>query len=74
MKQEIRTVKYDAELSVEAYHFQGIMQKFPNHFHEYYVIGFIEKGQRLLSCKNKEYTKEGSYSRKIIDKYISDKQ
>ncbi|AIQ65496.1 AraC family transcriptional regulator [Paenibacillus stellifer] len=58
MKQEIRTVKYDTELKVEVYHFQGIMQKFPNHFHEYYVIGFIEKGQRLLSCKNKEYTIE----------------
>lgn len=58
MKQEIRTVKYDAQLKVEAYHFQGIMQKFPNHFHEYYVIGFIEKGQRFLSCKNKEYTIE----------------
>ena len=55
MKEEIRTVKYDLELKVEAYHFQGIMQKFPNHFHEYYVIGFIEKGQRFLSCKNKEY-------------------
>lgn len=58
MKQETRLVKYDTELKVEAYHFQGIMQKFPNHFHEYYVIGFIEKGQRLLSCKNKEYTIE----------------
>lgn len=55
MKQEIRMVKYDIELNIEAYHFQGIMQKFPNHFHEYYVIGFIEKGQRFLSCKNKEY-------------------
>ncbi len=58
MKQEIRTVKYDIQLKVEAYHFQGIMQKFPNHFHEYYVIGFIEKGQRFLSCKNNEYTIE----------------
>lgn len=58
MKQEKRTVKYDAELKVEAYHFEGIMQKFPNHFHEYYVIGFIEKGQRRLSCKNREYTIE----------------
>lgn len=57
-QQEVRTVKYDAELKVEAYHFQGIMQKFPNHFHEYYVIGFIEKGRRYLSCKNKEYTIE----------------
>ncbi len=56
MKQEIRAVKYDEELKIEAYHFKGIMQKFPNHFHEYYVIGFIEKGKRYLSCKNKEYT------------------
>lgn len=58
MKQEIRMVKYDTELKVEAYHFQGIMQKFPNHFHECYVIGFIEKGRRFLSCKNKGYTIE----------------
>ncbi len=58
MKQEIRMVKYDTQLKVEAYHFQGIIQKFPNHFHEYYVIGFIEKGQRFLSCKNNEYTIE----------------
>ena len=58
MKQETRTVKYDSRLKVEAYHFQGIMQKFPNHFHEYYVIGFIEKGKRYLLCKNKEYTVE----------------
>jgi AraC-like DNA-binding protein/mannose-6-phosphate isomerase-like protein (cupin superfamily) len=58
MKQEIRMVKYDTQLKIEAYHFQGIMQKFPNHFHNYYVIGFIENGKRLLSCKNKEYTIE----------------
>lgn len=56
MTKEIRTVKFDTELKIEAYHFQGIMQKFPNHFHEYYVIGFIENGSRYLSCKNKEYT------------------
>jgi len=58
MSREIRTVKFDAELKIEAYHFQGIIQKFPNHFHEYYVIGFIENGSRYLSCKNKEYTIE----------------
>lgn len=55
MEQEIRTVNYDKDLKIEAYRFQGIMQKFPNHFHEYYVIGFIESGKRHLSCKNKEY-------------------
>ncbi|MBE5979522.1 MAG: AraC family transcriptional regulator [Paenibacillaceae bacterium] len=58
MKQEIRTVKYDGELNVEAYHFQGIMQKFPKHFHDYYVIGFIDAGQRYLHCKNRDYTIE----------------
>ncbi|MCC0628860.1 MULTISPECIES: AraC family transcriptional regulator [unclassified Clostridioides] len=56
MKQEERTVCFDRELKIEAYRFKGIMQKFPNHFHEHYVIGFIENGQRYLSCKNKEYT------------------
>ncbi|HBG4119152.1 TPA: AraC family transcriptional regulator [Clostridioides difficile] len=56
MRQEERTVCFDRELKTEAYRFKGIMQKFPNHFHEHYVIGFIEKGQRYLSCKNKEYT------------------
>jgi len=53
---EERTVCFDKDLEIEAYRFKGIMQKFPNHFHEYYVIGFIESGRRHLSCKNQEYT------------------
>jgi AraC-like DNA-binding protein len=56
MKKETRTMVYDEELGIEAYHFAGIVQPFPNHFHEYYVIGFVEHGQRRLSCKNREYT------------------
>lgn len=55
MKKETRTVVYDEELRIEAYCFEGIVQPFPNHFHEHYVIGFVEDGQRVLSCKNKEY-------------------
>ncbi len=55
MKKETRTVVYDDELRIEAYRFEGIVQPFPNHFHEYYVIGFVEKGERSLSCKNQEY-------------------
>ncbi|MCM2588255.1 AraC family transcriptional regulator [Rossellomorea marisflavi] len=55
MNQEERTVRFDHTLQVEAYRFEGIMQKFPNHFHEYYVIGFIEHGKRKLTCKNKDY-------------------
>ena len=55
MKKEVRTVVYDDELHIEAYRFEGIVQPFPNHFHEYYVIGFMEDGERILSCKNQEY-------------------
>ena len=50
MKKETRTVVYDEELRIEAYRFEGIVQPFPNHFHEHYVIGFVEDGQRVLSC------------------------
>lgn len=56
MKKETRTIVYDEELRIEAYHLEGIVQPFPNHFHEYYVIGFVEDGQRILSCKNQEYS------------------
>lgn len=56
MKKEMRTAVYDKELHLEAYRFEGIMQPFPNHFHEYYVIGFMESGRRILSCKNRTYT------------------
>lgn len=55
MKKEGRTVVYDDELRIEAYRFEGIVQPFPNHFHEYYVIGLVEGGERVLSCKNQEY-------------------
>jgi len=56
MEIENRRVRFDKDLKIEAYHFEGIMQKFPNHFHEYYVVGFVESGCRLLTCKNKKYT------------------
>ena len=61
MKKEIRTVVYDDELRMEAYWFEGIVQPFPSHFHEHYVIGFVEKGERMLSCRDREYAiEEGS--------------
>ncbi|MBY4605179.1 MULTISPECIES: AraC family ligand binding domain-containing protein [Bacillus] len=55
MQNETRTLQLDPHLNIEAYRFKGIMQKFPNHFHDYYVIGFIEKGQRYLACQDQEY-------------------
>lgn len=54
MGNEIRTVCYDPELQIEAYRFQGVQQEFPNHFHEYYVVGFIEKSERSLLCNGRE--------------------
>lgn len=54
-EQEQRHVYYDYDLEIEAYNLSGIVQKFPNHFHEYYVIGFVEGGKRHLWCKGAEY-------------------
>jgi AraC-like DNA-binding protein len=56
METEKRMVRFDNDLKIEAYHFEGIMQKFPNHFHEYYVLGVVANGRRYLTCKNREYT------------------
>ena len=53
--EEQRRVYYDFELELEAYNLKGIVQKFPNHFHDYYVIGFVEGGRRHLWCRGKEY-------------------
>lgn len=54
-EQEQRHIYYDRDLAIEAYNLSGVVQKFPNHFHEYYVIGFMEGGKRHLHCLDKEY-------------------
>ena len=53
--QEQRHIYYDRDLIIEAYNLSGIVQKFPNHFHEFYVIGFVEGGKRHLWCRGDEY-------------------
>lgn len=55
MRKEVRTVCYDDDLKLEAYRLEGIVQPFPAHFHEYYVIGFVEAGERVMTCNNQEY-------------------
>lgn len=47
MKKEVRTVVYDDELNIEAYRFEGVVQPFPNHFHENYYVTFHRKPQIL---------------------------
>lgn len=56
MRRAVKTAVYDEDLRLEAYRFEGVAQPFPRHFHEYYVIGLVEGGERNLSCRNKEYT------------------
>lgn len=55
MRKEVRTIVYDDELHVEAYVLEGIVQPFPKHFHDHYVLGFMEGGARNMSCQNKTY-------------------
>lgn len=56
MNAEERNAVYDKFLQIEAYSLKGIAQPFPMHFHEYYVIGFIESGSRRLLCNGREYS------------------
>lgn len=55
MLQEQRHIYYDRDLDIEAYNLSGIVQKFPLHFHDFYVVGFMEGGKRHLWCKGVEY-------------------
>jgi hypothetical protein len=55
MKKAIRTVVYDDRLRIEAYRFEGIVQPFPNHFHEYYGIGLAPGVYREIFSDKKQY-------------------
>ncbi|MGG5317106.1 helix-turn-helix domain-containing protein [Enterococcus sp. AZ072] len=55
MAQAKKVICYDKQLQLEAYTFTGVSQNFPNHFHDYYVIGLIEAGDRRLVVNQQEY-------------------
>lgn len=55
MPKETRTVVYDSDLRIESYRLSGVVQSFPTHFHEYYVIGLVNCGERRLHCMGEEY-------------------
>ena len=46
---------FSTTLRVEACYFCGVLQPFPNHSHDYYVIGCLEDGMRHMVCQNSEY-------------------
>ena len=62
MIKETRTIHYDAELAIEAYWLQNVLEPFPDHFHDYYLIGFIEKGARELTCGGQKYRRRPVHS------------
>ena len=53
MKKEPGTAVYDSELRLEAYRFR---RSFPKHFHDHYVVGYVEDGQGGLVCRDVEYS------------------
>ena len=55
MQKEVRKIHYDPDLAIEAYRFEGVLQPFPNHFHDHYTIGFIKEGHRTMICHSREY-------------------
>lgn len=55
MRQGTRTAGYDERLRVEAFRLTGVAQPFPSHFHDHYVVGLMEEGERRLTCQNREY-------------------
>ncbi|MDE6728625.1 MAG: AraC family transcriptional regulator [Oscillospiraceae bacterium] len=59
MKKEVRTVCFDESLMIEAVRFEGISQPFPNHFHDYYVIGLVLRGTRNMFCKDHDLVISG---------------
>ena len=55
MIKEERKIVYDEELQIEAVSFNGVHQQFAKHFHDYYVIGIMKKGNRKFICNSKNY-------------------
>lgn len=46
---------FDKYLNIEVLTLLGRIEKLPNHFHNYYELGYIENGTRRVICQNKEY-------------------
>lgn len=53
MRKDVRTVCFDEDLSLEAVSFEGVAQPFPNHFHDYYVIGLVKLGERKMQYNSR---------------------
>lgn len=45
----------EREMGLEAYRFRGYDRPFPSHFHDHYVLGLVEAGERQLVCGARQY-------------------
>lgn len=55
MADEQRLVSYDATLGLEAFQLCGFDEPFPQHVHDHYVFGLVERGERGLVYGGVEY-------------------
>lgn len=55
MKSSKCLIYTDEQLGIEAYIYQGKIEKFPAHFHNYYELGYIENGERIVVCQQHRY-------------------
>lgn len=55
MKSSKCLIYADEQLNIEAYIYQGKVEKFPAHFHDYYEMGYIENGERIVYCQQQKY-------------------
>lgn len=51
MEENVKNICYDRDFKLEAYSFNGIVQPFPNHIHDYYVAGIVEKACRFMKTE-----------------------
>lgn len=58
MENETREAVYDGDLRLEAFRLRGLSRPFPAHFHEHYVFGLVEEGQRELRVGEKRLVVE----------------
>lgn len=48
-------IVFDRHLDLEVLTLVGEIEQLPNHFHDYYELGFLAGGSRRVVCQNKEY-------------------
>lgn len=56
MKNNNKHFCFDKSLKIEAHYFKGCLPTFPEHLHDYYVIGYVEQGERKFNCKGNIYS------------------